>query len=208
MQRRAFLTTLGLGAAAGGAAIAKNPYNDFAKPPGDTPSGGADLDRWKQALAGARLYAITRLREYSAAGRFPRNHRIFGRVPTFIDARNTPCAVGYLMQRSGHGALARTIAATNNNVYIERIEEGPALDWILFSGLTQSECALIQPSYNWRPPRPVPEPPPDDEPQRLREHFARVHTQLLDHTTASLGEAVSKLEPLIAAGASIDRVAR
>lgn len=209
MQRRAFLTTLGLGTvAAGGAALAKN---DFAKPPSDKPSGGADLDRWHQALAGARLFAITRLREYSAAGRFPRNHRIFGRVPTFIDARNTPCAVGYLMQRSGHATLAREIAATNNNVYIERIKEGAALDWILFSGLTQSECALIQPSYEWRRPPvlpPHPEPEPEPEQQRLREHFARVQTQLLDHTTASLEESLTKLEPMIAAGASIDRVAR
>lgn len=208
MQRRAFLTTLGLGAAAGSAAFA----DSFARPPNIKPSGSADLDRWKQALAGARLYAITRLREYSAAGRFPRNHRIFGHVPTFIDAKKTPCAVGYLMQRSGHGALAADIAARNNNVYIERIKDGPALEWILFSGLTQAECAQIQPSYHWErppiepPPHPEPEPPPDQ--QRLRQHFARMQDQLLDNTTASLRDAMTKLEPLIAAGASIDSLSR
>lgn len=131
MKRRAFLTTLGLGAvAAGGAAVAET----FSKPP--RPSGSAELDRWKQALAGARLYAITRLRAYRTAGRFPRNHRIFGHTPTFIDPSGTPCAVGYLMQRSGGERLARQIADTDNHVYIERIKDGPALDWIVFSGLT------------------------------------------------------------------------
>ncbi len=204
MQRRAFLTTLGIGAAAAGSsAFAET----FAKPPAPKPSG--DLDRWQQALAGARLYAITRLREYRVAGRFPRNHRFFGRVPTFIDPSGTPCAVGYLMQRSGNQALASQIAATSNHVYIEKIKDGAALDWILFSGLTQLECATIQPSYKWRPREPVPEPAPEDlEREHLRAHFETVVNQLLDTTAASLQEAVAKLEPRIAAGASIDRVAR
>lgn len=205
MQRRAFLTTLGLGAvAAGGAAYAKD---NFAKPPGDKPSGSARLDHWKQALAGARLYAIMRLREYNVAGRFPRNHRIFGRTPVFIDPAKTPCAVGYLMQQSGHATLANEIAATNNNVYIEHIKDGPALDWILFSGLTQAECAQIQPSYR-RPPIDDPDMIIVDEVMRLKDHFAKVETQLIRLTTTSLKESVSRLEPLIAAGASIDRVAR
>lgn len=203
MQRRAFLTSLGVGvAAAGGAAVA----DSFAAPP--KPSGARDLERWKQALAGARLYAITRLREYRAAGRFPHNHRILGRTPTFIDERGTPCAVGYLMQRSGHQALASQIAATDNHVYIEQIKTGPALDWILFSGLTQEECATIQPSYHWRP-QPVPaRPAPDEERERLRQHFARLEGELLDHTTASLTTAIGRLEARIARGASLDDVAR
>jgi hypothetical protein len=199
MKRRAFLSVLGVGVASGGLASA----NEFAKPPGTKP-GGATLDRWHQALAGARLFEITRLREYSATGRFPRNHRIFNRTPIFIDESKTPCAVGYLMQRSGHSALANQIAKTNNHVYIEHIKEGPAYEWILLSGLTQDECARIQPSYNWDRPKPEPRP----EHVRLREHFALLEDQLLSATAASLKEAVAKLEPLIASGVTIDRIAR
>lgn len=207
MQRRAFLTTLGIGAAAAGSSAVAD---SFARPPADKPSGSADLDRWRQALAGARLYAITRLREYRAAGRFPRNHRIFRRVPTFIDDQGRPCAVGYLMQRSGGQALAKQIAATDNHVYIERIRDGAALDWIRLSGLTQAECARIQPSYNWQKPRPEPIEPEEieNERERLRQHFDAVVTQLLDLTDASLKEATALLEPMIAGGLSIDRVAR
>jgi hypothetical protein len=203
MQRRAFLASLGVTAATAGVASAKS----FSKPP-TSPA----LDRWRQTLAGARLYQITRLREYSAAGRFPQNHRIFGQIPVFIDEHGTHCAVGYLMHRSGAGAIAADVARTNNHVYVERIGGGPALDWILFSGLTQAECAYIQPSYNWRPPVdrppvPVPIEPPTQQ-QRLRTHFAAVEQQLLRNTNASLDAALARLAPLIEKGASLDRVAR
>lgn len=202
MKRRLFLSSLGVGAAAVATGVAS--ADEFAKPPGDKPR--TDLDTWHQALAGARLFEITRLREYRVAGRFPRNHRIFNRTPIFIDERNTPCAVGYLMQRSGHGALASEISRTDNHVYIERIKTGAALEWILLSGLTQAECAMIQPSYR---PRPwPPDEPVRDEREQLRQHFARVEDRLLSATTASLKECVARLEPLIAKGATLDRIAR
>ena len=39
------------------------------------------------------------------------------------------------------------IATTNNNVRIKDVHTGKVLDWILRSGLTQEEAALIQPGY-------------------------------------------------------------
>lgn len=111
------------------------------------------------------------------------------------------------MQQSGHTALASQIAKADNHVYIERIKEGPALEWILLSGLTQEECTVIQPSYNWERPGP-PLPIQPTEPAQLRQHFAAVHETLLSATKASLETAVKRLEPLIANGATIDRVAR
>jgi hypothetical protein len=200
MQRRAFLASLGLGATAGVASA-----NDFAKPP--TRTGSATLDRWRMTLAGSRLYHIARLREYSTAGRFPRNHRIFGHIPVFIDDKGTPCAVGYLMQRSGAGAVATDISTSNNNVYVEKIEGGAALDWILFSGLTQTECAQIQPSYKWRDPIDK-DPYMPTEKERLQTHFATLDHQLIQNTNASLDASLARLEPLIKRGASIDRVGR
>lgn len=225
IDRRRFLHNLGLGCATVGAACAAPittgstvavpqpepppvPPGEFAKPPG----GSADVDRWRDALAAARLREVARLRDYRVAGRFPQNHRIFGRVPTFIDERGTPCAVGYLMQRSGRSELAAEISRTNNHVYVEKIADGPALDWILHSGLTQEECATIQPSYGWRdPPKRLPMPLPpdeDDERQQLVLHFASLEQHLLRDSETSLDAALARLAPQIRRGDPIARVIR
>jgi hypothetical protein len=196
MLRRNFLASFGLGAAAVGVAAAA-PRKPFAKPPTSK-----TLDAWRNALAAARLREIARLASYRDAGWFPRNHRVLGSIPTFIDPNGAACAVGYLMQQSGHAALAADIARTDNHVYIEKITDGPALEWILHSGLTQEECAFIQPSYNWDP-RPMPEP---DQSERLRQHFATVERQLLRDSEASLDRTVERLDAHIRAGETVDRV--
>lgn len=41
------------------------------------------------------------------------------------------------------------IAAADVNVRIKDVHDGPVLDWILRSGLTQEEAALIQPGYSY-----------------------------------------------------------
>lgn len=41
------------------------------------------------------------------------------------------------------------IAATNNNIRVKDVKDGPILDWILTSGLTQEEAAIIQPGYSY-----------------------------------------------------------
>lgn len=194
IDRRSFLIFTIAGAASATSALA----GGFAKPPtGKRPK----VDAWRNALAEARRREIKRLHAYRVRGAFPHNHRIFGRTPEFIDTRGVPCAVGYLMQESGYADLAADIAQRDNNVYIERIKDGPALEWMLHSGLTQEECAYIQPSYNWRP-RPVPHPPPpppeDHERERLIAHFTNVEAQLLAETNASLDRVLERLASRIA----------
>jgi len=224
LDRRLFLSGLGIGAVGAyatrtGDAEAAPP---FSRPPDDKPRPIVfDRDLWRDALAAARLREIVRLREYRLAGRFPKNHRVLGKTPTFIDDSGTACAVGYLMQRSGHAELARTIAKTDNHVYIEKITDGPALGWILFSGLTQAECAMIQPSYNWRPPvrdafdpidpvspRPIRPPDPDSEQAQLRKHFAAVEQRLIGDTETSLESALGLLDRRIRAGALLSSIIR
>lgn len=205
IDRRRFFHYLGLGAASL-AALPVASARGFAKPPPGK-RGKATLEDWRRALAAARKREIARLAAYREAGRFPRNHRIFGRTPTFVDDHGTPCAVGFLMQRSGHRDLVKSIARDDNNVYIENIADGPALDWIQLSGLTQDECARIQPSYDWERPRPRPVPVPSER-ERLIAHFIAVENELHDATDASLDAALEVLSPRIRRGLAISRVVR
>ena len=47
------------------------------------------------------------------------------------------------MLRSGAVSAVRSIVKTNNLVYVDQVEDGPLVDWVLTSGLTQEEAALI-----------------------------------------------------------------
>jgi hypothetical protein len=68
-------------------------------------------------------------------------------VPIFVDNHDTACAVGHLMRESGWGDAVAAIERANNFVYVTDVRHGALVDWVLVSGLTQEEAALIQPSY-------------------------------------------------------------
>jgi tetratricopeptide (TPR) repeat protein len=106
----------------------------------------------------------------------------------------TACAVGHLIRLDGRENLVDQVAATSNHIRIEDVRRGPLVDWMYSSGLTQEECALIQPSYatieDYRRA-----PPWQNEEKRLGEHFAKVEHALREHSQLSLGEAlVAKLD--------------
>ena len=107
-----------------------------------------DVRHLSVALQQERMRNIERLREYRKQGVFPQNLDFCGeRVPYFKDAVGTPCAVAYLMKRSGWLGTVNVVARTNNHVYVNDIADGPVLDWIVQSGLTQQEAARVQPVY-------------------------------------------------------------
>ena len=91
---------------------------------------------------------LRRLQAYAQQGRFPQNE---GQspvpLPIFVDSHDTACAVGHLMRLSGWGTVVETIRANNNFVYVTDVSDGPLLEWVLQSGLTYEEAALIQPGY-------------------------------------------------------------
>ncbi|MEM7313314.1 MAG: hypothetical protein AAF497_09205 [Planctomycetota bacterium] len=109
-----------------------------------------DVDRHavRQHLARKRKTMLSTLRAYAARGRFPvnRGHSQTA-VPIFVDDSGTHCAVGYLMHCSGADAKVREIVEANNLVVVPDVVDGPLVDWILDSGLTQAEAAMIQPAY-------------------------------------------------------------
>jgi hypothetical protein len=122
-----------------------------------------NVDNLSPELKAAREANLDRLHAYWVAGIFPKNLDFKGQfVPYFKDAVDTPCAMAYLIEESGSRALVSEVARVNNFVYINDIKEGPVLDWINTSGLTQSESARIQPTYggigDYRIPSPTPVP--------------------------------------------------
>ncbi len=148
------------------------------------------LEEMYARLVSRRNIQIDRLREYAATGEFPQNSDFPGHlVPYFVDNEGTPCAVGYLMVRDGWQDVVDSIVANCNHIRIEHVSNGPLLDWIATSGLTQEECAAIQPSYacieDYRLGRPW-----QEEIQRLQTHFRRIEESLANDSARSLAEAL------------------
>ena len=113
-----------------------------------------DVSHLTQAQRDARTTHIARLREYAAAGVFPRNTRHPGEfVPYFVDDIGTRCAMAFLIEQSGAGDYVARIAARVNNAYIAEIALDPELGaplvaWLDANGLSLDEAARIQPAYD------------------------------------------------------------
>jgi hypothetical protein len=114
---------------------------------------------WRKSLLVARFLQLHRLADYCERGRFPINDGLAcNPLPIFVDGRDTACAVGHLMRLSSYREAVACIVASDNYVYVPDVEGGPIADWILTSGLTLEEAALIQPAYPWQyEPAPVPD---------------------------------------------------
>jgi hypothetical protein len=100
-----------------------------------------------------RAILIGWLREYRDAGEFPRNDRFPElAMPFFRDGHGAPCAMAYLIERSGRRDLVDRIALTRNNAFIAELAEDPELRaWLDSAGLSVTEAARIQPTYSYTP---------------------------------------------------------
>lgn len=99
-------------------------------------------------LRQARSKNIAYLHVYWTQGLFPINTDFLDRrVPYFKDGSNTPCAMAYLIEQSGHQDIVNAVVDSNNHVYVNDIQNGPVIDWIRASGLTKAEAARVQPTY-------------------------------------------------------------
>jgi hypothetical protein len=104
-----------------------------------------------------RTTLIGWLREYREAGSFPRNDRFPDRaMPFFRDSRDVLCAMAYLIDRSGRSDLVDRVASTRNNAFIAELAGDPELrTWLDSVGLSVSEAARVQPSYDPPPGGPA-----------------------------------------------------
>ena len=150
------------------------------------------LDEFYQYLAARRQRQLARLHQYTARQKFPQNTDFPEKlVPYFVDHAGTPCAVGHLMLEDGQESTVANIHEQCNHVRIRDVDQGPLVEWIIYSGLTHAECALIQPSYarigDYRKGRQW-----QSENERLLEHFALVEQTLRQQSARSRGESLRK----------------
>ena len=101
----------------------------------------------------SRNELIAVLSDYAQQGRFPINYYRHERIPVFIDEHDTHCAVGYLMQHTGHEAMAQRIAAANNYAWVREITDPELGAWQIASGFSLDELKLIQGAYDFYPPK-------------------------------------------------------
>jgi hypothetical protein len=108
-----------------------------------------DVSALSPAQRAARAALIAELARYARRGRFPRNLDFAGqRVPYFVDAFGTRCAMAHLIEHTGASAFVERIAAQHNNAFVREIEGDPQLvAWLAEAGLSAAEAARIQPAY-------------------------------------------------------------
>ena len=106
-------------------------------------------DQLSVAQRTARLRNVELLREYRERGLFPRNIDFSHEsMPYFVDDRGVPCAMAYLIARSGRGDVVDRIRVTQNNARIMDLATDTELvQWLDASGFTLAEAARIQPEY-------------------------------------------------------------
>lgn len=106
--------------------------------------------------------------------------------------------------------LLQELARLDNHVRVADVKDGPLLRWILTSGFTQTECALIQPGYTnlqCDDCKPGSEQRPESfgkpaaaareleaaDRERIQGHLTRVISDLRAHTDESLALCLERL---------------
>lgn len=179
----------------------------FAQPP---PSAGASarieaepivLDRAKvrAKLAANRAANLARFRAYQRAGVFPSNTYSDSKLNVWLDADGHLCAAATIIKASGQADLVARVADQTNFIRLADVTQGPLMDWILTSGLTQAEIVAIQEPFApvVSPVEPSPRIVDGDlrrrENQRLLAKYKSVDATIVKGTQASLDVATDRL---------------
>ena len=156
----------------------------------------------RAALAKARSANLAAFRVYQRKGVFPSNTFSRGKLNVWLDADGNFCAAATIIQLSGKDDLVHKVAEQNNFIRLGDVKQGPLMDWVLTSGLTQDEIAAIQ-----EPFMPVADQPglaPTEpilvdadlrkaEDARLRAKYRAVDRMIVKGQTKSLDAATDRL---------------
>ncbi|HEY4243453.1 MAG TPA: hypothetical protein VGM88_26755 [Kofleriaceae bacterium] len=155
-----------------------------------------DRDTVRTQLIQNRATNLARFRAYVAAGSYPSNTFQPTTLNVWRDNDGHFCAAATIIRASGAVLLVDRVAEQANNIKLGDVKQGPLMDWMLTSGLTQEEIALIQ-----RPFRPVSNAPdpqiiPDRrvaETDRLKKLYAEIDSTLTANAATSIETATSRL---------------
>ena len=91
-----------------------------------------------------RAEMIAALERYEQSGMFPIDPKTSYPVSEFRDERGVRCPMAELIYQSGHADLVDAVVRTNNKLRLADVHSGPLYDWMLDSGLTVQEIAMVQ----------------------------------------------------------------
>lgn len=94
-------------------------------------------------LAARRAQIIGWLHDYREAGSYPVDDAGMP-LSAFTDSRGVRCPMAEMIHKSGRDDLVAAVTAEANTVRLADVHSGPLYDWMLASGLTQDEIALVQ----------------------------------------------------------------
>jgi hypothetical protein len=153
MSRFKFAIALSIVASLSSAALAER-STPFGRPPvsvaaADIPDGYSAPVRLDRAairakLAQNRAANLARFRVYQKKGVFPNNTYTDGKLNVWLDEYGNLCAAATIIKLSGQDDLVQRTADQSNFIRLADVTQGPLMDWILTSGLTQDEIAAIQ----------------------------------------------------------------
>ena len=99
-----------------------------------------------------RNHLLVLLHDYWTNGVFPKNYDyVDQRKPCFIDKDGAICAVGYLLEQTTSRQVADEINSKHKYDELLAMNNSNVDNWVLTSGLTKEECAMIQPTYGSTP---------------------------------------------------------
>ncbi|MBA3501078.1 MAG: hypothetical protein H0T65_11925 [Deltaproteobacteria bacterium] len=158
-------------------------------------------------LAKNRAANLARFRVYQKKGVFPNNTYTDGKLNVWLDELGNLCAAATIMKLSGQDDLVQRTADQSNFIRLADVTQGPLMDWILTSGLTQDEIAAIQEPMMPVVMDPGVEPTVDPSPQpivvdrrmrrvenrRLIQKYKQVDAQIVKARNKSLDAATDRL---------------
>jgi hypothetical protein len=110
-----------------------------------------DISNLPSALQEQRNHLLDVLHNYWTKSVFPTNYDYTERKPCFIDKDDNICAVGYLIEQTAGRKVAEEINRKFKYEELLAMNDQNIDDWIVNSGLTKEECAMIQPTYGGIP---------------------------------------------------------
>jgi hypothetical protein len=178
----------------------------FAQPPDATaelPMVSLDRAAIRAKLAQNRAANLARFRVYQKKGTFPNNTYTNGKLNVWRDQLGNLCAAATIINASGQTDLVMRTADQNNFIRLADVTQGPLMDWILTSGLTQAEIAAIQEPFMTVTPDPRLEPGKEPlvvdarmrriEDRRLSTKYKQVDARIVKDTNKSLDAATDRL---------------